>query len=140
MATGHRINTDLYNSAMSASNIIKDPGGTDSFTTTGTIKVDIAGGICKLDSGDGNKRKLQSPATVPEGVEITIVHASADGGDLDIQYDGRLLGALLNNIEMDNDGDWVRLVVLEVASIADSTVLVKRWYRLMDSGIGLSLI
>ena len=140
MATGHRIPNDLYNSAMSASNIVNDPGGTDSFDTTGTIKVDIAGGICKIDSGVGNKRKLQSPATVPEGVEITLVHASADGGNLDIQYDGRTADALTNNIEMNNDSDWIRLVVLEVASHADSTVLVKRWYTLATHGAATSVV
>lgn len=129
MATGHRINTDLYNSAMSASNIINDPGGTDSFVTTNTIKVDIAGGICKLDSGDGATRKLQDPTTVPEGVEITIMHSSTDGGDLDIQYDG--VGTD-NNIEVDDDGDWIRLVVLDNNG-------TKEWHTIVKtSGVSVS--
>ena len=121
MATGHRINTDLYNSAMSASNIIKDPG------SAGTIKVDISGGICKIDSGDGAARTLQSPLTVPEGVEVTLVHASADGGDLDVAYDGKVGASNTTSIEMDNATDWIRLVVLEVNGAKD-------WYTLASDG------
>lgn len=131
MATGHRIPTDLYNSAMSASNIINDPGGTNFFDTTGTIKVDISGGICKIDATVGNKRKLQSPTTVPEGVEITLLHASAAGTSLDVEYDGRVADANTTNIEMDNDSDWVRLVVLEVAGTKD-------WYTLASHGVAIS--
>ncbi len=125
MATGHRIHTDLHNAAMSASNIIKDPG------SAGTIKVDISGGICKIDSADGTARTLQSPTTVPEGAEVTLVHASADGGNMSITYDGRVADANTTTIEMNNDSDWVRLVVLEVAGTKD-------WYTLASHGVAIS--
>ena len=123
MATGHIIPNDLYNSAMSASNIIKDPG------SAGTIKVDISGGICNLDSTVGVARTLQSPLTVPEGVEITLVHETDGVADLDITYDGFGADA---NIEMDDDGDWIRLVVLSVNS-------VKSWHTVVkSSGVTIS--
>ena len=132
MATGHRIPNDLYNSAMSASNIVNDPGGTDSFATTNTIKVDIAGGICKLDAGVGTKRKLQSPTTVPEGVEITLLHsATADGGDMDIEY----AGVGTTNIELDDRGDWIRLIAL--SSDGSSSSLL--WHTVVkSSGVTVS--
>ena len=120
MATGHRINTDLYNSAMSASNIINDPG------SGGTIKVDSSGGICHVDSDNGVARTLQSPLTVPEGVEVTLVTAGT-GGTLDVAYDGKVAAADTTSIEMDTATDWIRLVVLEVNGVKD-------WYTLASNG------
>ena len=120
MATGHRIPNDLYNSAMSASNIIKDPGA------AGTIKVDISGGICHVDSDDGVARTLQSPLTVPDGVEVTLVTAGT-GGTLDVAYDGKVGASNTTSIEMDNATDWIRLVVLEVNGVKD-------WYTLASNG------
>lgn len=120
MATGHRIPNDLYNSAMSASNIIKDPG------SAGTIKVDISGGICHVDSDDGVARTLQSPLTVPDGVEVTLVTAGT-GGTLDVAYDGKVGASNTTSIEMDNATDWIRLVVLEVNGVKD-------WYTLASNG------
>ena len=120
MATGHRIPNDLYNSAMSASNIIKDPG------SAGTIKVDISGGICHVDSDDGVARTLQSPLTVPDGVEGTLVTAGT-GGTLDVAYDGKVGASNTTSIEMDNATDWIRLVVLEVNGVKD-------WYTLASNG------
>ena len=120
MATGHRIPNDLYNSAMSASNIIKDPG------SAGTIKVDISGGICHVDSDDGVARTLQSPLPVPDGVEVTLVTAGT-GGTLDVAYDGKVGASNTTSIEMDNATDWIRLVVLEVNGVKD-------WYTLASNG------
>ena len=120
MATGHRIPNDLYNSAMSASNIIKDPG------SAGTIKVDISGGICHVDSDDGVARTLQSPLTVPDGVEVTLVTAGT-GGTLDVAYDGKVGASNTTSIEMDNATDWIRLVGLEVNGVKD-------WYTLASNG------
>ena len=120
MATGHRIPNALYNSAMSASNIIKDPG------SAGTIKVDISGGICHVDSDDGVARTLQSPLTVPDGVEVTLVTAGT-GGTLDVAYDGKVGASNTTSIEMDNATDWIRLVVLEVNGVKD-------WYTLASNG------
>ena len=120
MATGHRIPNDLYNSAMSASNIIKDPG------SAGTIKVDISGGICHVDSDDGVARTLQSPLTVPDGVEVTLVTAGT-GGTLDVAYDCKVGASNTTSIEMDNATDWIRLVVLEVNGVKD-------WYTLASNG------
>ena len=120
MATGHRIPNDLYNSAMSASNIIKDPG------SAGTIKVDISGGNCHVDSDDGVARTLQSPLTVPDGVEVTLVTAGT-GGTLDVAYDGKVGASNTTSIEMDNATDWIRLVVLEVNGVKD-------WYTLASNG------
>ena len=120
MATGHRIPNDLYNSAMSASNIIKDPG------SAGTIKVDISGGICHVDSDDGVARTLQSPLTVPDGVEVTLVTAGT-GGTLDVAYDGKVAAADTTSIEMDTATDWIRLVGLEVNGVKD-------WYTLASNG------
>lgn len=120
MATGHRIHTDLHNAAMSASNIINDPG------SGGTIKVDISGGICHVDSDDGVARTLQSPLTVPDGVEVTLVTAGT-GGTLDVAYDGKVGASNTTSIEMDNATDWIRLVVLEVNGVKD-------WYTLASNG------
>ena len=120
MATGHRIHTDLHNAAMSASNIINDPG------SGGTIKVDISGGICHVDSDDGVARTLQSPLTVPDGVEVTLVTAGT-GGPLDVAYDGKVGASNTTSIEMDNATDWIRLVVLEVNGGKD-------WYTLASNG------
>ena len=120
MATGHRIPNDLYNSAMSASNIIKDPA------SAGTIKVDISGGICHVDSDDGVARTLQSPLPVPDGVEVTLVTAGT-GGTLDVAYDGKVGASNTTSIEMDNATDWIRLVVLEVNGVKD-------WYTLASNG------
>ena len=120
MATGHRINTDLYNSAMSASNVINDPG------SAGTIKVDISGGICHVDSDNGVARTLQSPLTVPEGGEVTLVTAGT-GGTLDVAYDGKVGAGNTTSIQMDTATDWIRLVVLEVNGVKD-------WYTLTSNG------
>ena len=120
MATGHRIHTDLHNAAMSASNTIKDPG------SAGTIKVDISGGFCHLDSDDGVARTLQSPLTVPEGVEVTLVTAGT-GGTLDVAYDGKVAASDTTSIQMDTATDWIRLVVLEVNTVKD-------WYTLASNG------
>tara|TARA_Y100000593_G_scaffold72545_3_gene133200 strand:- start:469 stop:798 length:330 start_codon:yes stop_codon:yes gene_type:complete len=105
---------------MSASNIIKDPG------SGGTIKVDISGGICHVDSDDGVARTLQSPLTVPDGVEVTLVTAGT-GGTLDVAYDGKVGASNTTSIEMDNATDWIRLVVLEVNGVKD-------WYTLASNG------
>lgn len=131
MATGHRIPNDLYNSAMSASNIIVDPGS--EITGTGpTIPVTISGGVCRMDRGTGDGcRTLQSPATVPVGVEVTLI-SSGGSGDSTIKYTGYDGGSTKAEIEMDNDGDWVRLICL------NGPLETNYWRAVASDGVAFS--